>query len=1608
MAIDFSKYGQEKTTTPGGSVVNWNKYGAPLVAPTIEDTTPKPFKFDVAETRQAKIRRMQTEAQKLKEESDKANSITERWIRPIADSILPGAASLGDTVGSIINTNKNTDVYNTAFHNIATTQVNLVKKINEQKRLGKDTTSLMQLYNEGVDQLTSLQDEYNQMTAGARKSTKQVGGELGMTALNILLAGTYGKATQGMKMGSLAVEGPVSALVSKAGIPSNIVTQSGLPTAISKATGLLSKPSKLFTKEGLKNVALGAGIGEAFDITQMMQEDKSGTDLLTGGYAKYIGAAIPTLIEGTKGVSGIFSKEGKLARDLVVRKDLGNAYRDTIGKYTRTQTMLDTAENINKTDPISIFEMYGKETVPTMTSNGRVDPANQIDFLNKKIKELSEIKSDAIFLNDNVVTAEEYSKYIDNIIDGQRSWTPAKKLATKKEVAKIFRDIEAAQEGKSFEMLDIDKIKTEQTGLSKSYKNPQAKFSYDAHSVIGKASRDLVEMFSDDVAVKDLNKLIQGHYDAIDILNALRGKTPKGGMMSKHFSRVSGQLLGYSAGTAIGHPFLGMAGGQIIANELQGIIQSSFITNPLKRLMINNLKEQAPREVAAVLKSMEAKYGEVFAEMGLEVSKSTTKWTPEMAKKKLPAEESAIPTESYIKQGLREGKELGQIIIDYAKDIKNKGGLSIQDVSKGVPAEKSAYNIGLSAVKGRIRQPLDDLAEQADALLKEGKIEEAQKLFDKITMQAQRIIQNRFRGTGIEIKMKGTGFGVYEGKPEPNIDFTAIVKPEQDDLFHQILTDIANNDFKQESFLTHRPISPDSPIGMVDKVKGIRNEPYHTITFKKPLELKDIPKVNKALEDVGLKAMTLKEGNSKLDLLHLTEYNGNDYEKWIKQKNDFRDLLNKQGLIGDEQQGLSQTRFVGSDTSGATTTYKRSAGDFYKKNKEYINPDINSKVLDAIKYRKEISVGELESIVNSGEISPTEKVVFKEVLDSFKGKASKGKIKADLREPEWYMSREDGQIFTKGNELTPDKLKVGAIISKHANYPYIVTDVLKDGKFKGMSLESISPEEIKLIKKGDIAGASKLRTKETPDFNTYDKMQETFEIPTSSKFTPKETNINKIKTADLQKVLRGKLLTLEPKVSSKYEAYGFDNLNIDRPAGAAHSIVFDSNLKHGKGKSHFEEEGIFGHGRYFKDYDDIAYIGEIQSDVFQHTANIEYIKNFQKQEIAKLKESLKYAETVSMIPEDEANRLKVVAKIKKQIDELEKELNTKTNKDQQLLIDQFVNFARGDKYRDRLVQETINYINKTEKPKEIRLPTPSTVAKIEGFAGGEDFAPYEVIEGGNGRVGQGAEDLTYGDVIDMGGQRAVVVDVQAQGRGWGGPAPTGITVAPEDKVTIWNSLNDVIAESADNRISDIKYEIKDELAKGITPKQAQKMVDDGSYDWATEQMLKKVADGDTTLNGKTFDDFAEEIKDKVYESESEMYSADELQGMGYSHVGFEDISRGRGQDYKVYLVEDGITPESFDQPSAYSAGTENLLEIDTDMNAAKEMFGDTQMGVLENYYKIQDEFIPKLEKIIGKKIESTEDGSGNTWWKIDPETLKNTAFAIAPIGVLSIDGNKKK
>lgn len=272
--------------------------------------------------------------------------------------------------------------------------------------------------------------------------------------------------------------------------------------------------------------------------------------------------------------------------------------RNTAAKYTTVGKALNQAEVTNKTDPIGVLSSYSKgQALPTLVK-GKLQVDAPTAFLKEQIGTLSTIKSKLVSSTDAATPVEDFATRVKSVINNQ-GWSAAKKAAMQAEAQKLTDGLKTVYpDGIPNE--ELDKLKTEHTQESTSY-NSKSPFSLDAHAVVGKAARQLVQSNADGAPIDELNKLIQSHYDAVKVLGAMRGKTPHGGALSRMMGNTIGEVGGLAGGLAVGHPFLGAMAGRAGAEAITEIINNHFISDPLKRSLVNNMKGADPAVVQKAL-----------------------------------------------------------------------------------------------------------------------------------------------------------------------------------------------------------------------------------------------------------------------------------------------------------------------------------------------------------------------------------------------------------------------------------------------------------------------------------------------------------------------------------------------------------------------------------------------------------------------------------------------------------------------------------------------------------------------------------------------------------------------------------------------------------------------------------------------------------------------------------------------------------------------------------------------------------------------------------------------------------------------------------------------
>lgn len=875
-----------------------------------------------------------------------------------------------------------------------------------------------------------------------------------------------------------------------------------------------------------------------------------------------------------------------------------------------------------------------------------------------------------------------------------------------------------------------------------------------------------------------------------------------------------------------------------------------------------------------------------------------------------------------------------------------------------VPPRKQTVKVGLSAVSGRddivkskLVEELDELNAKAQALFKEGKFDEAQNVFNSITQKAKAPIEKRFKGTQFKPKWSanGTGQGVFEGVPEPTLDFSVEVTGMKDrNLLQTILEDISNKDFTQKSLLTYEHHSSDLTVkfGVSDQKAGISVEPYVSFLPEKELSLADIKEVNEALSEAGLQFMSIKDGGKTIDLVNLSIYNKNHAE-FIGQINKFEELLNARGIRGSAKYGASEVRLVGSNARrggerNATASYEGSKRAFHARNKDYAKPsEINSKVLDVLKYKERVSKGELESIVKSGDVSPAEKAVFSRVLEQIKdGKVAMRDVQKRLMS---NLLQLKGGEETKYASYGLDNVGLHGVAKSFVLRTPTYKHGLGGGHMGGDDVYGWARYS-KNGRNGDTASIAELQSDLNQDPDSIAKLK-------SSQTARDLDNVN------------AKIAQAEENLGHGDELY---KSRISQETLDRDMLIFER-LK--KDRTDLEAKLAKEQGQEY-DFARERKIG-VEKTILQHDEMMhkKALDNQKEKDVTHDARDHSLEESRTRVDADVAMYSKKIADTKKRIAALEKRKPSP-------LGGQIVALSKDYKYRDRILEETINHLITKEKVKTIRIATPSTVAKIEGYTGagdGYDARPYEIVSGDN-------DVLTYGDVIDGYDGHMTVVNVD------GGE----IVVASSDKVKTF-TVDEHIYGEVEYRLEETRGELKKmgwDGEKDIPTEELIAKAEDFDI-WEAQQVAKDLDDLEGLSERISVDDFLERV-DEYTRNHMDVY--DDLRSIyGNNNVFFEDMGRG---NERVYVVEDGGHTESLRQPEDYlDSNMDDASAFDRDPKVAAETMDSTQMGVLNGYYDLMKRWVPKYEKATGAKVKSIEDDNGHTWLEItDPRVPPKTTF----------------
>ena len=574
--------------------------------------TQNEFRFNVPETpmaRENKIARYQQEAQQSQKEAEKANSFLGKlgnFTKAVGSTLASSEVGLGKSLAKIIGAGDTT--LTDAQKQATDTQVNLLKTIREKEARGEDTTRLKQTYN------TFINDPSHKKVAGLLKdqqtlpTTGEVVGQMGGTALDLLTAGTYGKAKTGaMSFGQLAPK--ASPFLQKTAVNKGIdkVIETGVATGLPELSSIAGqKASGLLTKKGLGNIGKGFGVGYASDVTQGLQgargEENTGTGAFIPGIGTAIGVGLPVISEGTQSIKNQFTQAGREIRATGKRTDVLNTLERDNSKVrgafeNASRKGVDVKDALTKTNLLNgAVDSNGTISTKLALQNFDDEIAPFEGGVRKVIEEEGATIS-AKNLDDRLQVAIKNSK-----LEGGALTEVENRL--QKEFGGLFR---RADKGGNIPLTAVHDAKI----FIASHQNYTDTGANAVNKEVARILKEVVEENTKTLDVDAYNKGLSKLYAVRDVLEALNGKKVEGGRLGKHFSTVVGGMVGSQFGplTAIvgaetGRGLKGMqmsramgsdiAGGLQIPEEITGALAGKTTITPQQKVPVLDLSKKTP------------------------------------------------------------------------------------------------------------------------------------------------------------------------------------------------------------------------------------------------------------------------------------------------------------------------------------------------------------------------------------------------------------------------------------------------------------------------------------------------------------------------------------------------------------------------------------------------------------------------------------------------------------------------------------------------------------------------------------------------------------------------------------------------------------------------------------------------------------------------------------------------------------------------------------------------------------------------------------------------------------------------------------------------------
>lgn len=546
MAIDLEKYRKQPSATGGNNPpVNIDKYRKSQKTASTFNVPEK------VKTSEQKIQQYQSEQGAYDKEANKG--FLGRFGSALLRNIAPSEAGLGKSLSSIFNVGSKSDKgLQDAVAMGEDTKLNLLKTIKTQEAKGLDTTALKQAYNEQVKAVEETKKKAGDLSE--LPSTAKVSGQLAGTALDLLTAGTYGKAKTGaMSTGSLFRGSP---------IVKTAATAVGAPEIGNLAS---QKAGGLFSRQGAKNIARGAIPGYATDVAMGLQgergENREGAAAFIPGLSTAIGTSIPVISEATQTVKNIRNPEPR-----IIEKRM-SGLKDLESKNGKVAKVFDAADRKG----IDVRKTLAETNLlnGAIDADGRISSDKALNNFNEFIAPYEGRVKEALATENRKIQLDQLAREAKDFIS-QSKLSDRQKVELQKELAD---NLDAFQQfrGRSVPVASIHDTKVVLAN-SNNYLNP-SKNTIDKEAA--RFFKEVVEKNTSSMDVAKYNRELSKYYTVREALEAMDRAVVSGGRMGKYFS----SLIGGGVGGMLGGPVGAVVGAEVGSRAKGGMMSRAFGSN---------------------------------------------------------------------------------------------------------------------------------------------------------------------------------------------------------------------------------------------------------------------------------------------------------------------------------------------------------------------------------------------------------------------------------------------------------------------------------------------------------------------------------------------------------------------------------------------------------------------------------------------------------------------------------------------------------------------------------------------------------------------------------------------------------------------------------------------------------------------------------------------------------------------------------------------------------------------------------------------------------------------------------------------------------------------